>query len=139
MGPTPIDHEFPPGDVVYRRVPRRYFDGRDLDDAVFNDKDGSGMSVDCGCCTTPDRTRSGSNAGNALGKPPEEFGVIWLRVEDIERTDALSVAHDPLPENPAHTVVRGEVESVETRLELSERCGWVVKPGDVLVLPFVLP
>lgn len=126
----------PDSDDLYYRVHvnlLKTVDGK-LGPNCFRDPTGQGMSTDWSKYATPEQSRAGKGIDKAAN-----YGVTGLHVGHVRRIDALSVIHEPLEENDAHTHVLGLAPEGELltqqRLELYHACDrrWVIAPGDPVV------
>lgn len=110
----------PDSDHLFMRVPIRTF-ARDgvLSAGAFKNH-GEGMSTDWDKYATAAATR-------ARGRmPPEEYWVVGMNVGAVREVPGQTVHHPPLPDNRAHTDVRGEKDE-EVRVKL-RRLSLVVIP-----------
>ena len=108
--------EIPDNDSLYMRVHKTYLTGEGLNPGVFNDKEG-GMSTDWNRYSTPQQAQ-----GRA--KTPAHNGIISLNVGGV-REAQMTVSHEPISQNRAHTEVIGEKDS-EARLKLLRLARWEI-------------
>jgi len=90
--------------------------GYRVSSAAFKDRNNE-LSVDIASKTTIDKCLAGPPRGDALAsikaKIPKGFGY--------------PVIEDPLPNNPAHALIKGKIKRSHTKL-LAKACQWVVEP-----------
>jgi hypothetical protein len=111
----------PEGDFVFMRVHKNNAPNGELLLAAFRDQ-GAGMSTDWEKYSTAEQTRN--RAGRSK---PSDNGVIKLSVTGIRRIEKLSVVHEPLTDNRAHTEVFGE-KNERSRMLLNRLVEWAIKP-----------
>jgi hypothetical protein len=109
VGITWSKEEIPPDARLYMRVHKNMvLQGKVLPGAFRNQ--GAGMSTDWEKYSTPEETRQRAR------KPPEEYAVISLIVDEVLQLPGQTVEHTPVQPNPAvgepgnraHTDVYGE-------------------------------
>ncbi len=109
----------PDSDNLYMRIHHNQI----RDDApipgAFKDHEG-GMSTDWNKYSTPFETRRRGR------KPEQEYGVVSLPVGGVRSIPNLTVVHEPLPVNRAHSEVFGEKDT-EARLKLCRLYQWQVR------------
>ena len=112
--------DIPDSDHLFMRVHAASFarDGRVSAGAFKNH--GGGMSTDWDKYSTAAETRARGR------KPPEEYWVVSMNVGEVRQVPGQTVDHSPLPDNRAHTDVRGEKDE-EVRIKL-RRLSLVVIP-----------
>src|SRR6202022_2386786 len=108
--------EIPDGDALYMRVHRQYLnkEGK-LAPGAFRDR-GRGMSTDWSKYSTPPESLKRANQ-------PTDNGIIELGVGGVRSIKPLTVEHDPIPANQAHTQVIGTKDE-EIRLKLLRLAAW---------------
>jgi hypothetical protein len=112
--------EIPDEDFVFLRVHKSFMEfGEDTPKGIFKDHEG-GMSTDWDKYSTAQNTQS-------RAKCPSDNGVLKLNVGGVGAISGLSVVHEPLPANRAHTEVFGE-KNVKSRLLLQRLSEWVIRP-----------
>jgi len=115
MPPYPAEH-VPDEDELYLRVHQNNLQPRgELHPGIFREHN-SGMSTDWSHYATPEETRQRATS------PPELNGVVSLPVGGVRALEGLTVDHDPLPDNRAHTEVHGGAALVKARLKLLRIC-----------------
>jgi hypothetical protein len=112
----PQEHS-PDSATVFLRVHRAYFYEGALNPGVFRDHQG-GMSVDWDRYSSAEETKR-------RARRPEDNGVIALAVRAVRLVQGLSVVHEPVPANRAHSQVLGEKDE-ERRLKLSRLYPWQI-------------
>src|SRR5665213_551520 len=92
--------EIPDQNFLFLRVHKSFVKfGEGIPLGAFKDH-GGGMSTDWDKYSTPEQTRN-----RAKRSPSENNGVLRLNVGEVRAISGLSVAHEPLSENRAHTEV----------------------------------
>ena len=104
--------EIPDADRLFMRVHQNLAPDGEIHLNVFRDHGGR-MSTDWSKYSTPRQTRE-------RAPEPKKNGVLHLSVEDVRAIRGLSVVHEPLDDNQAHTGVFGEKDE-EARMLLN-RC-----------------
>jgi hypothetical protein len=107
-------------DLVYRRVHKNLVpDGVISPGALWITRNSSdAVSVDWNKYSTPLETRNRSlNPGN--------YAVVSLIAGKVRAIDALTVMHDPQPDNRAHSLIDGE-KTDKTRVLLLEKCSMII-------------
>lgn len=116
MPQYPVEH-VPDEHKLYLRVHQNNLKPRgELHAGIFREHN-SGMSTDWSKYATPKETRQ-----RAVSSPAELNGVVSLRVGGVRALEGLTVQHDPLPTNRAHTEVHGGAELVKARVMLLRIC-----------------
>lgn len=110
-------------DTVWRRIPPRHFPDKPTMDrpkspAFMHDPDGDPMSV---IYCRADRTPMEVLAGH------EGFGLVELRIDDLGAL-GLAVVPNPLPNEPTHASVVGDI-SHAVRKSVANQARWVVPAG----------
>ena len=107
-------------DELYRRIWRDHFkpDGSVSSAAFQNTTNTFDMSVDLGRLTTPEKT--------AMGR--FDLGVAKFSAK-LARQFEQDVFHDPVPENYAHSTVRGQ-KSRSVRRHFAKGCEVIVYPKE---------
>jgi hypothetical protein len=113
--------EIPDADQIYMRVHKMYAPTGELKPGAFRDQQG-GMSADWEEYATPEDTRN-------RARNPADNGVIGMTVGDVRAIESLTVVHEPLPENRAHTEVFGEKDP-EVRVKLRRIARWCITLRD---------
>jgi hypothetical protein len=112
----PVEN-IPNGDFLYYRAHKSYFKNGVLTHGVFRDQQG-GMSTDWNKYSSPEEARGRCSI-------PADNAIIKLSVAGIRLIEQLSVVHEPLPANRAHTEVFGE-KSTEARMKLMRLVEWAI-------------
>ena len=107
----------PDGDTLYMRVHKTFVKNGELRPSVFVDREG-GISTDWKKYATPQQAQGRTRI-------PSDNGVISLVAGPI-RAVPLTVVHEPLDDNQAHTEVFGE-KSEEVRVKLRRIFAWEIK------------
>jgi hypothetical protein len=112
------------------RVPVQWLPARQIHPGVFRETEG-GMSVDWEKYSTAQETRD-------RARNPDQNGVIALVAVDVRGIEALSVEHEPIRSNRAHSGIHGltrpgslPAEESKTKrrvLLLSLVTGWEIDP-----------
>jgi hypothetical protein len=118
----------PDGDFVFMRAHKSFIKDGELIPGVFQNR-GEGMSTDWEKYSTAEQTRN-----RTLRSPPGDNGVIKLSVAGIRNIEKLSVVHEPLPDNRAHTEVFGE-KTTKARMLLLREVNWAIMPPDQSQIP----
>jgi hypothetical protein len=125
----PIEN-IPGEDLLYMRVHRNYIQNGEPIPGVFqNHGEGEqeGMSTDWSKYSTAEQTKL--RAAN----PAWKGGVIQMIVGDVRRIPRQTVEHAPLPDNQAHTNVKGPkkgVEGTQVRYLFMKIWKWAIKHED---------
>lgn len=124
----------PDNDLLYYRVHINNAPDGVLHPGVFREQSGS-MSTDWSKFSTPEATRLRAKSGPAVN------GVMTLHVGGVRSVSGLTVDHNPLDSNQAHTDVKGieakhgtppEVQRVRIRSELFQRFNtWTIPPDGI--------
>jgi len=97
----PVEY-IPNEDSLYMRVHRTWFKPNgQISPGAFQNR-GDGMSTDWSKYSTPEETRLRAR------KAPGDNAVVAMVVKDVRAVPGQQVEHTPLPQNQAHTDVRGE-------------------------------
>ena len=120
--PYPIE-EIPDKDHVFYRIHIENIRDNTIIPGAFRQRD-DGMSVDWDKYGSPERLKN-------VAIEPEKNGIVKFSVKKIRENNLLSVDHDPLPDNRAHSLVKGIPNSgtlkESTRLYLKRNYEWVIK------------
>jgi hypothetical protein len=108
----------PDVDFVFMRAHKTKFKDGELMPGVFQDHAG-GMSTDWGKYSTAEQSRSRC-------KVPGDNAIIKLSVAGIRGIEKLSVVHEPLHDNQAHTEVFGD-KTTQVRVLLGRLVEWAIK------------
>jgi hypothetical protein len=112
--------EIPNEDFLFLRVHKNLLNfGESVPKGVFRDQ-GDGMSTDWDKYSTAEQTQQ-----RAKRSPAADNGVLKLNVGGIRAIASLSVQHEPLPDNRAHTEVFGE-KNPKARVLLQRLAEWVI-------------
>lgn len=116
--------EFPPGTVVWRRIPPWHFPKKARqhrpDSPAFDDDEDGPMSV---VVARADRDPREVLVGH------DGFGLVELSLEDLEGV-GQQLAADPLPEEADHALVVGNKTDSRKR-NMAKAARWVVPPPDL--------
>ncbi len=105
----------PDSDHLFMRIHVPTFGQRTVSVGAFKNH-GGGMSTDWEKYSTAAETRSRGK------KPREEYWVVSMNVGEVRGLPGQTVEHLPLPNNRAHTDVKGEKdEEVRVRLRRLSR------------------
>lgn len=102
MEPKKIKDE----DDLYFRIHRDLIQGNPLRPKVFRQQGEDGFSCDWSRLSTPQQTRERAAS-------PKDNGVIAMSAGGVRSIEALTIKHDPRPEedgkpaNPSHTLIKG--------------------------------
>jgi len=135
-GHWPIE-QIPDADFLFMRVHRNNIQNGQPIPGVFKNRgegEQEGMSTDWSNYSTPEETMRRKLAVT----PAWRGGVIQMLVGDVRRIPRQTVEHAPLPDNRAHTNVKGpksgSVEGTQARYLLMKVWRWASKhEGDALV------
>lgn len=114
----PIE-EIPDEDRLFMRVHFENIVDGEPGPGAFRDH-GGGMSTDWEKYSTPEESQ-----GRA--QRPELYGVISLVTGEVRSIPSLTVVHEPLDDNRAHTEVFGEKRrDPEVRVKLTRMSQWEI-------------
>ena len=114
----------PDYDLLYMRVHQVHLRDNSLSPKVFinhGEGDEEGMSTDWNKYSTPEETRNRIYAK----KPTWKGGVIQMVVEDVWKIPDQVVQHAPLPDNRAHTNIKGRKDT-QVRYLFMSIWQWVI-------------
>ena len=111
--------DIPDDDRLYMRVHHVNIVDGEPTPGAFKDHDG-GMSTDWEQYSTADQTRR--RARNLM-----DVGVISLVAGEVRHIPPLTVVHEPLDDNQAHTEVFGDKRAPEIRVKLGRIYQWEVR------------
>jgi hypothetical protein len=121
----------PDGDFLFKRVPiKEIQDGKPIPGVFRNlgEGDQEGMSTDWSQFSTPEQTK------NRATNPAWRGGVIQMLVGDVRRVPQQTVVHAPLPDNRAHTNVKGPksggIEGTQIRYLFMRIWKWAIEAED---------
>jgi hypothetical protein len=124
-----VSSTIPDDSYVYRRIPRAYYCTPNgiISASAFElnkKRNEQALSVDWADLCSPEETRERD------GRDPTRFAVVKLRVGKVrnlaEHLPKLEVEHDPIENNPAHTLIWGE-NGIAVRTELRDACKVVLE------------
>ena len=125
--PWPIEKDIPDADLLFMRVHRNYIQNGQPTPGVFqNHGEGEqeGMSTDWSRHSTAEQTKLRAR------NPAWRGGVIRMVVGDVRMIPRQTVEHAPLPDNRAHTNVkgpkRGGVEGTQIRYLFMRSWRWAI-------------
>lgn len=126
-GPWPVE-DIPDTDRIFMRIHETHVKPKDgsISTGAFVDR-GDAMSTDWEKYRIPQQTRDAA-------KKPEKNGVVAMNVGKVRKIESprQEVEHTPLhghkeiPDNRAHTDVRGE-KTEEVRLKLRRIATWMIR------------
>jgi hypothetical protein len=77
------------------------------------------LSVDWCRYSSPEETQGRTGQ-------PEKYGVVRMVAGVVREIQGLTVEHDPLAENRAHSEIYGNKKDQEVRVLLTRACDWVI-------------
>jgi len=129
-GHWPIE-PVPDADLLFMRVHRNYIQNGKPNAGVFvNHGEGEqeGMSTDWSKYSTPEETKK------RVTNPAWRGGVIQMVAADVRKIPRQTVDNAPLPDNRAHTNVRGpkkeSVEGTQARYLFMRIWKWAIEYED---------
>ncbi|MBI2925245.1 MAG: hypothetical protein HYY24_06020 [Verrucomicrobia bacterium] len=128
--PWPIE-TVPDADLLFKRVPLKEIQGGKPIPGVFRnlgEGEQEGMSTDWSNYSTPEETKKRAT------NPAWRGGVIQMGVGDVRKIPHQTVVHAPLPDNRAHTNVKGPksggVEGTQARYLFMRVWRWAIEYKD---------
>jgi len=115
--------QIPDEDLLFMRVHKNEIQGGAPIPGAFRNRgegDQEGMSTDWSRYSTPETTKL--RAAN----PAWKGGVIQMVVGDVRKIPSQTVAHAPLPDNRAHTNVKGQ-KSTQARYLFMRVWRWAIE------------
>lgn len=135
MTSWPVE-DIPDNDKLFYRVNKKGLHDNELLPSIFREREGS-MSVDWSKYSTAEETR-------ARAPIPKDNGVVMLIASEIRGIDELTLIHDPIVNNRAHSGVMGlgdksvkgdeKIRKLQRRQHLFDACserGWEIHPDDM--------
>lgn len=116
----------PDQDNLYLRVHRNHFLRGEILSPAFKGHPPGALSTNWCKYSTPKEARAQGR------QPPENYGVVGLRVGAVRKIPQQVVLHSPLPENRAHTDVRGPKGTDEVIDGFVAASTWKVRLGEPL-------
>jgi hypothetical protein len=122
--------QIPDPDRIFMRVPTQWLPARQLHPGVFRETEGA-ISVDWERYSSAQQTRD-------RARNPSQNGVIALVTGHVRGIEALSVEHEPIRSNRAHSGIHGltqpgslpaeESKTKRRTLLLGQVTGWEIDP-----------
>lgn len=91
----------PDEDALYLRVHRAHFARGEVLSPAFRNHPPGGLSTNWSRYSSPEETRAQAR------QPPENYGVLGMKVGSVRAIPQQEVVHSPLPDNRAHADVVG--------------------------------
>ena len=116
--------DIPDNDFLFRHVHKNLIHQGTLARGVVFKNHGDGMSTDWSKYSNVQQTRNRVKLNN---KNPTDYGVIKLNVKEVRNIEEQVVEHNPLNENRAHTLVKGD-KTEKTRVLFGRIYKWAIEP-----------
>jgi hypothetical protein len=124
------DSTIPDNELLYRAINRSHLDGARIASAAFISRTNLGRSVEPH--VSVDRS-SLSSPEETLQRHRWAAGIAQLVTRTV-RSFNLRVAHRPIPDNPAHTLIVRDLKLTDSAWKkiarkLATSCTWAISPS----------